>query len=195
MSSQLVRLPSVVRRSWAIPRLGLFLALLVAGCTTGGPSAIKPLPDLTGAPTATATPAVTAAPPIATPAPTEVPGPPAAALTPIGKDAIPGELGSFSWHGAGSDAPWLVPPAGQAVSEAGPYAVTFAAPVLVEGWAARWAPVADGTAGAVAGFEQGGTGPVVLEGPDQPGTWSLQVDARFAGGNRCAYYWRLEVAP
>jgi hypothetical protein len=141
-------------------------------------------------------PAVATAPPAtATSKPTEIPGPPAAALTSIGRDAIPGELGSFTWRGMGSDAPWLVPPTDQAVGDAGPYAVTFAPPVLVESWIARWAPVSDAGAGAVDGSEQGGNGPLVVEGPDQPGTWSLQVDVRFLSGDRCAYYWRVEVAP
>lgn len=199
MSSQPVPVPCVRRRIGSVPCLGLLVAVLVAGCTSGLPASptpaasadpSTPIPALTIVPTVTATPAGAT-----TPRPTEIPGPPAATLTPIGRDSIPGELGSFSWQGMGSDAPWLVPPAGKAVSDAGPYSVTFAPPVLVESWTARWAPVMDGTAGAVAGFEQGDAGPVVLEGPDQPGTWSLQVDTRFTGGDRCAYYWRLEVAP
>jgi hypothetical protein len=95
----------------------------------------------------------------------------------------------------GSDAPWLVPPAGAAVPATGPYAATCAAPVRGEGWSAAWAPVMDGTADAVAGSEQGGPGAVLLKGPEHPGTWSLQVDVRFADGGRSAYYWRLEVVP
>ena len=207
MSSQPVPKPGTARRLGSVPRRGWLVAVLVAGCATGGlpvtspptlapANPATPVPIIRPLPAITPVPAVTPAPPsTATPAPTEIPGPPAAALTPIGKDAIPGELGSFTWRSMGSDAPWLVPLADQAVREQGPYVVTFAPPMLVESWTARWAPVADGTAGAVAGFEQGDTGSLVMEGPDQPGTWSLQVDARFAGGDRCAYYWRLEVAP
>jgi hypothetical protein len=71
--------------------------------------------------------------------------------------------------------------------------VSLAPSVLIERWTARWAPVVDGTAGAVAGAERGATGAAVLKGPDRPGAWSLQVDVRLASGDRCTYYWRLEV--
>jgi len=197
--SQPVLMPGIARRCGPAPCLTLLVAALAAGCTSGLPSPSTPAASVDAAttvPALTPVPAVsTAAPATATQRPTGIPGPPTAALTPTGRDAIPGELGGFTWRGMGSDAPWLVPPADQAVGDAGPYRVTFAPPVLVESWMARWAPVADETAGAVAGSEQGGTGPMVLEGPDQPGTWSLQVDVRFADGGRSAYYWRLEVSP
>ena len=147
-------------------------------------AAITPVPAASPAPPATTTPA-----------PAEIDGPPAAALAPIGADAVAGQLGSFLWQGTGSDAPWLVPPAAQAVHDPGPYLVTFAPSLRVDSWTARWAPIVDGRAGDVAGFGEGGPGAVVLEGPDRPGTWSLQVDTRFAGGNQGAYYWRLETAP
>ena len=201
MSSQSVPVTRVLRRTVSIPCLGLIVAVAVTGCADGGlpasstPAAVLADPSTEGA-ALTPTPAVSPAPSaVATPAPTEIPGPPAATLTLIGGDAIPGELGGFTWRGMGSDAPWLVPPAGQAVREAGPYAVTFTPPLPVEHWVAAWARVVDGAAGAVAGSEQGVRGPVVVEGPDRRGTWSLQVDVRFAGGGRCAYYWRLEIAP
>jgi hypothetical protein len=113
----------------------------------------------------------------------------------MGGAAVPGELGGFTWRGMGSEAPWLVPVAGQAVQGPGPYAVSLAPPVLIERWTARWAPVVDGVADAVAGAERGSAGAVVLKGPNRPGTWSLQVDLRLASGDRCSYYWRLEVAP
>lgn len=201
MSSQPATTGLAARRSGSIPCLGLLVAVLVAGCAGGGlPASSTPATahadPVTEAAALTPMPAVSPAPSAAaTPAPTEVLGPPAATLTAIGSDAIPGELGGFTWRGTGSDAPWLVPSADQAVREAGPYSVTFAPPVPVERWGAAWAPVVDGTAGALAGSEQGGGEPVVLEGPDRPGTWSLQVDVAFAGGGRCAYYWRIEIAP
>ena len=190
MSSQPDSFPGVDHRWRSVPLLGVLVAVLAAGCATGDLPAIKPLPEIT------AVPAVAPAPSAAvTPRPTEIPGPPAAVLMPIDADEVPGELGGFTWLGTGSGAPWLVPPPDEAVHESGPYAVRFSPPLLVERWDAAWAPVADGTAGAVAGAEQGGMGPVILEGPDRPGTWSLQVDVRFAGGGRCAYYWRLDLKP
>ena len=199
MSLQPVPVPGVARRWGSVPLLGLLVVVLAAGCTTGGLTAssatisgetVTPIPALSPVPV------VSPAPPAAvTPRPTEIPGPPAAALTPIGGGPIPGQLGGFTWEGMGSDTPWLVPPAAETVHDAGPYMVAFAPSLLVESWIARWAPVVDGTAGDVADSDQGGPGPVLFAGPDRPGTWSLQVDTRFAGGDRGAYYWRLEVAP
>ncbi len=207
MSPQSVPVPRVLRRCGSVPCLGLLVAVLAAGCAAGGlpvtsPPTVAPASPTTTAPVSTPLPAITPVPAVSpappattTPAPAEIAGPPAAALTPVGADAVAGQLGSFLWQGTGSDAPWLVPPAAQAVHDPGPYLVTFAPSILVDSWTARWAPIVDGPAGDVAGFGEGGPGAVVLEGPDRPGTWSLQVDTRFAGGNQGAYYWRLEIAP
>ena len=200
MSLQPVSRPGAARRLGSVPLLGWLVVVLAAGCTTGGlptSSAATTSGDpVAPVPTITSQPAASPAPPgTATPRPIEIPGPPAATITSIGGGPIPGQLGGFTWQGMGSDAPWLVPPAAQAVHDAGPYMVTFAPSHLVESWTARWAPVVDGMAGDVADSGQGGPGPVLLAGPDRPGTWSLQVDTVFAGGNRGAYYWRLEVAP
>ena len=200
MSLQPVPVPCVARRHGSVPFLGLLVVVVAAGCTTGGHPAssaantsggsVAPLPAIASLPAASPAPPGTA-----TPRLTEIPGPPAAAITSIGGGPIPGRLGGFTWHGMGSDAPWLVPPEEEAVREAGPYQVSFAPSLLIESWTARWAPIVDGTAGNVADSGRGGPGPVLLAGPDRPGTWSLQVDTRFADGNRGAYYWRIEVAP
>lgn len=207
MSPQSVPVSRVLRRCGSVPCLGLLVAVLVAGCAAGGipitsPPAVAPASPVTRAPAVTPLPAITPVPAVSpdppaatTPAPMEIAGPPVAALTPAGADAVAGQLGSFTWQGGGSDAPWLVPPAASAIHDPGPYEVTFAPSLLVDAWTARWAPIVDGTTGDVAGFGQGGPGAVVLQGPDRPGTWSLQVDARFAGGNQGAYYWRIETAP
>jgi hypothetical protein len=207
VSSQPVPGPGTACRRGSAPCRGWFVAVLVAGCAGGGLSVtspptvapaspatlapiIRPLPAITPVPAVSPAPSTTAT---ATPAGT--PTPPSAALTTLDADAIAGEQGGFTWQGLGSDTPWLVPPAAESVHDAGPYTVTFVPPLLTEVWTARWAPVVDGAAGDIAGSEQGGDGPVVLDGPVGPGSWSLQVDARFAGGGRCAYYWRLEIAP
>lgn len=200
MSLQPVPVPGVARRCASVPLLGLLVVVLAAGCTTGGlpasAAATNSGDPAAPVPTVTAVPAISPVPtaPV-TARPTEIPGPPAATIKAIGGGPIPGQLGGFTWEGMGSDAPWLVPPADEAVLDAGPYMVTFARSPLVESWTARWAPVVDGTVRDVADSGQGGPGPMLLAGPDRPGTWSLQVDTRFAGGNRGAYYWRVEVAP
>jgi hypothetical protein len=200
VSLQPVPVPGVARPRGSVPLLGLLVVVLAAGCTTGGLPASSAATisgdPLATVPAITSLPAASPAPPgTATPRPTEVPGPPSAAITAGGGGPIPGQLGGFTWQDMGSDAPWLVPPAEEAVHGAGPYMVTFAPSLLVESWTARWAPVVDGSAGDVADSGQGGPGPVLLAGPDRPGAWSLQLDTRFAGGNRGAYYWRVEVAP
>jgi len=206
VSPQSVPVPRMLRRCGSVSCLGLLAAILTAGCTAGGlpttsPPTVAPASPTTTAavitplPAITPVPAVSPAPPATTTPASEIAGPPAAALTPVGADAVAGELGSFLWQGAGSDAPWLVPPAAQAVRDPGPYVVTFAPSLRVDSWTARWAPIVGGHAGDVAGFGDGGPGAIVLQGPDGPGTWSVQVDARFAGGSHGAYYWRLETAP
>jgi hypothetical protein len=67
--------------------------------------------------------------------------------------------------------------------------------LAVDGWTARWARVVDGGAGDPSAFADGGAGRIVLDGPPGPGSWSLQVDVRFAGGGRAAWYWRVDPAP
>jgi hypothetical protein len=103
--------------------------------------------------------------------------------------------GSWVWDGAGSDAPWLVPPPDAALAAPGPYQLAFEPVAGVTSWSAGWAPVVGDTAGPRAGGERGGSGPLAVHGPTRPGTWSLQVDVRFAEGRHAAWYWRLEVAP
>ena len=156
MSPQSVPVPRVLRRCGSVPCLGLLAAVLAAGCTAGGlpvtsPPTVAPASPTTTAPVITPLPAITPVPAVSpappattTPAPSEIAGPPAAALTPVGADAVAGQLGSFLWQGTGSDAPWLVPPAAQAVHDPGPYLVTFAPSLLVDSWTARWAPIVDG---------------------------------------------------
>jgi hypothetical protein len=204
VSSAPVPVSRAARRHVSVHCLGLLMAVLAAGCTGGLPAVSGPPvePGSPAPPLPSVAPVMTGAPPgsptsptTVTPEPTEIPGPPAAGLTPIDGRAVPGELGGFTWRGMGSDAPWLVPPPDRALRETGPYAVTFVPPVPVERWTAAWARLVDGSAGAIAGSEQGARGPVVFNGPRRPGTWSLRLDVRFAGGGRCAYYWRLEGAP
>jgi len=175
-------------RAGPLLRLCVLLgALAVAGCGTAGlPSPLATDPPGGG-------PAETAS--GATPRPTEQPGPPVATLVVRGGVPAAGLLGSYVWDGAGSDAPWLVPPASAAVRARGPYAVTVVPPLPVDRWEAAWARVDGDTAGDPAGAASGEAGPVSVPGPGAAGTWSLMVDARFAGGNHAAWFWRIEVLP
>ena len=124
-------------------------------------------------------------------------GPPVASIAGGGADApVPGELGSFSWDGLTSDAPWLVPPAGIAAGPGAPLVMTLAPSFEQEAWSARWARIgADGadTEGTLDGGT-GTTGQIAMTAPVAPGPWSLQVIASFADGGNAAWYWRITVA-
>jgi hypothetical protein len=125
----------------------------------------------------------------------EQPGPPVATLVVGGGAPAAGALGSYVWDGAGSDAPWLVPPASVSLRARGPYAVTVVPPLPVDRWEAAWARVDGGAAGDPEGTVSGGAGPVSVPGPPAAGTWSLMVEIRFAGGNHAAWYWRVDALP
>ena len=181
----------------------LLVALAVAGCSPGGlaspapsgvptPAATAPVAPGAGASAASLVPAPTEPP---TTRPTEQPGPPVAALVPAGGLPARGELGSYVWDGAGSDAPWLVPPEAAGVRVRGPYAVTVVPPLVIERWEAAWARVGDNGAGDPEGAVTGEGGPITVPGPAATGTWTLMLDIRFNGGNHAAWYWRVEVAP
>lgn len=173
----------------------LLVTLVVAGCSPGGLPSTSPS---TSPSTATSfSPSATSVPP-ATSNPSERPDPqvpPTATLTAADGIPIAGALGSYTWDGAGSDSPWLVPPKDQAVHRGGPYALAFDPATEAERWRASWAPVRSGTAGDPAGTAEGVGAPAAVPGPGRPGIWSLQVDVRFAGGGHAAWYWRVVIAP
>ncbi|HYO43232.1 MAG TPA: hypothetical protein VES19_08555 [Candidatus Limnocylindrales bacterium] len=194
---------TVAGRRWRpLLRLSALLAALaVAGCgPVGLPSpagSASPPASSSGSPVVGVDPAPTrerTAEPL--PKPTERPGPPTVSLiSGVGGVPVPGALGSYVWDGAGSDAPWLVPPGAEAVRARGPYAVTVAPSLAIERWRAAWAPVVGGEARDPIGRMSGAGGLVLVPGPGAAGAWSLQVDIRFAGGNHGAWYWRVEVLP
>ncbi len=191
-----------VARARPLLRLSVLLgALAVAGCGAGGlpsPSAIA----TAGGGGSTPAPAISPVPsdgpastPASTPRPTEQRGPPVATLVVGGGAPAMGALGSYVWDGAGSDAPWLVPPASAGVRARGPYAVRVVPPLPVDRWEAAWARVDGVTAGDPEGTASGDAGPVSVPGPGGAGTWSLMVEVRFASGNHAAWYWRIDVLP
>ena len=157
--------------------------VVLGGCSGDGP----------------ATPAVTAGAPgptaRITPSPTEVPGPPVASLDSGVEGGVPGELGTFTWDGLGSDAPWIVPPVAVPAAPGSPLAVTLDPGLAPLGWTARWAPVRAGSAGDPAAVATGTGAPIVVAAPMPPGAWGLQVEITFAGGRRAAWYWSVGVGP
>ena len=177
---------------------GLITCLLaVAACGTGTPAlpsgsvtpAMDPVSEVPASVAATAVATTPSSPPVTG-------GPPSAALTGAGIDApVLGELGSFTWDGLTSDAPWIVPPTGIQSGPGARVQVSVTPPLASRRWAARWAAIgADGTATSITRDGGSGTaGPIAVTVPAGPGPWSLQVIAAFADGNNGAWYWRLEV--
>jgi hypothetical protein len=184
-----------------LPRAGRYaglatlavLAVLAAGCATGQPPPTSPAPA-TRSPTASPyAPGDTTG--TATPRPTEVPGPPHVALVAAGSAPVDGALGTFTWDGGGSDAPWIVPSAGRAVVGRGPFSLMVQPPLSVERWTATWSPAAADGAGAPVGGASG-TGAVLVVGSvPGPGRWSLAVRARFGAGREATWFWRVDPGP
>ena len=118
-------------------------------------------------------------------------GPPPATLAAEGGDRVAGQLGSYTWDGGGSDSPWL-PGAPVNVGAGEPLTVTVAGGVSVGGWSARRVPAGTKDGAGAAGLGRGDA-PVTFSAPG-PGSWSVQVAVRFAGGlGSAAYYWQLTV--
>jgi hypothetical protein len=173
---------------------------LVAACQAGGGGAA---PSATVGPSGTPSAGERASPAARSPAAAtlaaglvQAGGPPAAYLqgTGLGDPGAAGAQGSFTWNGAGSDAPWIVHPEPVARG-AGPWNVALVPRLPVGRWSARWAPVRDGVAGDPEAGTRG-TGPsIVVQAPGLPGTWSLQVQASFGQGREAAWYWTIHVLP
>ncbi|TFG69224.1 MAG: hypothetical protein E4H24_01280 [Thermomicrobiales bacterium] len=176
--------------------LGILVSL--AACTgpsTGGAGTQPPVVTLH--PTPVVTPVMT---PVVVPARTptsDVPGvptldvPPGASLAAEGGDPVPGQLGSYTWADGGSDSPWL-PGAAVTVATGEPLTITFAADLPVEGWTASrvTAGVGDGIGAVAIGA---GQGPIAFAAPGS-GSWSVQVNVRFADDlGSATYYWQLSV--
>jgi hypothetical protein len=192
---------------------GLVLLAAMAACTVGSPGSSS-APDGGPADTPSVTPAVTAAP--ATPAPTHPPTPspgasapttvaspaitlpaepPAAVLAGLIGDPVTGDLGTVSWGGFTSDAPWVIGLARGGAASGARLTVTFDPAIQPTTWRARWAPVEGREAGSP---HDGGTGrgkEIAVVVPRRAGDWSLQVEAHFGGDSGGAWYWRIQVNP
>jgi hypothetical protein len=175
------------------------VAVVVIACGTVGPST-PPTTGPTTAQTGTTgpTPSASAPAPVtagasigATASAGPAAQPPGAALAVDGGDAVRGQLGSYTWNGAGSDSPWLAG-APISVGQGERLGVALDGGAVVAAWTARRvvAGATDG-AGAVALGE--GQGAVAFPVPP-PGIWSVQVTVQFAGGlGSATYYWQVTV--
>lgn len=180
------------------------VGLVVAACAAGpGPVATPVTPGATsGSPAASAEAGAPTPPrmapsstPSPTPRPTEVPGPPAASLVTASGGSAAGELGTFSWDGLMSDAPWIVPPRGRALKGTGPFAVQLVPALPVTSWTAAWAGISGGTAGTPRAAGEGSDARILVEPPPLPGDWSLHVKVTFGPGRSTSYFWRVTVLP
>ncbi len=175
--------------------LVLLLASAAAcGAAAASPPATAPAPVPAGSSIGQPSLAPRTAPPD-TPSPA-TPGtePPAAVLDGLRGAPPAGDLGTYSWGGLISDAPWITTGSGGDTTPGTGLAVTFdpdaEAPV---DWHARWARIA-GSAPGTPVDGGSGTGPAVeLVAPDRPGSWSLQLTATFGPGRSATWYWQVDV--
>ena len=111
----------------------LLVALTLVGCGSrpagSGGGGVAPSPSTSaGRPTAQTVPSSSTS---ATP--------PEAALAAEGGDPVPGQLGSYTWDGTGSESPWL-PGAPIAVGAGESLSVTLVPPTASGTWRARYVP-------------------------------------------------------
>jgi hypothetical protein len=155
-----------------LPLLALGALLAIVACGAPPPPPVTPEPS--------PTPSDEALPP----------QPPTAVLTFPGGQPTAGDLGTYVYRGAGSDAPWL-PGEPLAVPPTGALGQVFLSEALrVTSWSARL---------GLAGREPrpgelreigAGEGPIIFELPS--GAWTLQVEVSFGDGiGGAAYYWLL----
>ena len=187
--------------------------LITGGCSSAAGPSDQPATSGVGVPSSPAAEAASAShadPPTPEPSATHVlptgeragsPVPPDPALTPPpdgslkveGGDAVIGELGSWSWLNAGSDAPWLP---GHPIHIGPGEQLTFKMvnPVRIVSWQVRRVlptavPGGDGAIGMAEGMDQ----PITFQAPPR-GTWSVSVDVLFADNQGGAvYYWAVTV--
>jgi hypothetical protein len=166
--------------------VGIGLVLALCGCMAGP---VPPDPSPSTAETlevASATPSAIAATPIDAPA-----EPPVATLAVEGGEAVIGQLGSYTWAGAGSDSPWL--PGSPLIAAAGePLGLSLAPAVPIAAWTAS--AVTAGSPDGVGAVRLGSDSTAVAFVTPPSGDWSVQVEIRFAGDlGSAAYYWHLTV--
>jgi hypothetical protein len=119
--------------------------------------------------------------------------PPDALLAGASGGPTTGALGTFSWDGLVSDSPWIVPRKAVLVRPGDGLRIRFEPGPGQSSWAARWARIRGGEATRPHAAGSGDDGRVVVEAPTDAGDWSLQLEARFAGGGRAIWYWRVSV--
>lgn len=117
--------------------------------------------------------------------------PPDALLAAEGGDPVAGQLGTYVWLEAGSDAPWL-PGAPIAVGAGEPLTVSLVPDGDIRTWAARYVLADAGAPDGAASLGEGAGSPGFAA--PGPGSWTVEVFVEFAAGaGNAHYFWRLEV--
>jgi hypothetical protein len=162
-----------------------------AATSVAGTSAPATVPTVSGPPANPSPSLVDAASPSLSPLPS---APPAATLSGLaGGRPATGALGTYTWGGGGSDAPWIVGKRAGTAGSGSRLAVDLGGLTPV-GWDTAWAKVRNGVAASPTGASSG-TGLPVVTAPSSGGDWTLRVTVSFGPGANATYYWRISVTP
>ncbi len=186
---------------------GLVLLAALAACSGGSPgspsiasSSAGPTTGASGsasalASVASASPSAAVDSRSAIPSPSPaLPGePPIATLDGLGTGPVAGDLGTVSWAGTTSDAPWIVGPTRSGAAAGARLTVIFDPPTAPTTWRARWAPVEGHEAGQPRAGGSGTGRTIALTAPRTPGDWTLEVEAGFGPDHSGVWYWRVQV--
>jgi len=181
----------------------LSVGLLLAGCARIGPAVATAeapwsSPVTSAPPTVSASSSIEVAsqassPTSTTPATEASPErPPIAWLEVDGGDPVEGQLGSFTWHDSGTDAPWLDgSPIRAGVGER--FLLTVAGSVGIATWTASRVVPGDRDGHDAIGMGAGADEPISFGAPPS-GTWSINVTIWFSDERgSAAYYWLANV--
>ena len=121
--------------------------------------------------------------------------PPEAILSGLIEGDVAGDLGTFSWDGFVSDAPWLTGPAGGSTTSVRDLAVSFRPAPGDVTWHVEWVRLTGGRPGNTVMSTAPASGPIRFDAPAATGDWSVGLFARFGVGRDAAWFWHVEVAP
>jgi hypothetical protein len=179
------------------PLAAVFLAslLVLAACgnrPAAGVQGSASVPPTPGASSVASPAEPTAHGPAASSATAAADGPPMAGLAAEGGDPVTGQLGSYTWHDAGSDAPWL-PGTPLTVGAGEPLTVRFDPPTAISSWRARVVPATNTDAAGARSLGEGSATPPMFDAPDV-GRWTVELQVLFAAdAGDAVWFWSLTV--
>jgi hypothetical protein len=117
-------------------------------------------------------------------------------LTVPGRAPVEGEVGTYSWDGFASDAPWLPGSEPVIVLSDIMASVRFPPGTEISVWKAEYAPLTEHPIDPATAVEQSSSITAEIDFPAPPaGEWSVRVLAEFPGHGRVSYFWRFETLP